>query len=1249
MVIESLALSICEKLAEFEYLSVKKRISFNSSLVAAFSSLSKSGVKIDQPGTIYEGFFKQEEVIKELWKSTLPGEEIDFDKLLKIFKENWTSGIAIDDEKVLESLKLFCRELQKNLQKHDEFKLSFVLKKEDALDTKFSQMQLLLSTLENSNLTSEYQKELDYARSLLVKYKPKQALEYLDDLKGRSWHSADGIVKFRILTNQAAAYLSLREEDKAAPLFFEALKYNPNDEKALGNAALAFIILKDYDLAKEKVSRILEINPGNSNAYSLLIQASPETETEELLKTIPEPLQSSFDVAYAFSFNARRQNKLIEAIKWLDIALKKEEQNPEILGNLGSTIIEAILKKSPTPFLSQLTDIDKQEVRRAIEYLDKVLGIISKTEWKAYWVQCISNRSLAKGLLDDSDGAIQDIEMALMEEPHDALLLKNRAIYALMNRDFEKATFYLRRAISFESETSEIPLMLAEALIITDKQSEAIGIIENYLKNDLPVNLEETANRLLAEAFIKNKDFNKAESFLDDLIKRDPKPIYIAEAAQLAFVMGKKEEAKDLLFKAKDNLREDAPVGIVHFIAEELYIQGYFEEAISLYEKLATLQVSLREYAEKLIYCYYYAGFRDRALETCRALRAAYGPSKPAVKIEITIHMEIGNYPEAKRICEEYVNSTGDKELSVELAIINFNLGDIDGVREFLRKNLDVNGLPFMSQLKYAELFSTVGLTKEYVDRMYEIRRRHYEERLIHIRYMGLLINLTNQDNALLAPTEEVTPGSAVHVVDDFGEKTWYVIDDRDDIEKKLNEINLKDSRAQKLLGKKVGDEVVIFETNFRKSTLKLIEIKSKYIHALHSSMSLLQKDSNEKDGLFSIKVDMPEEDGKLPEGMQSIFDSISAQQEIIAKGEEFYKKGFLTIGALASLTGSNIHDVFFSLMSNEVGIKCCNGDYIERQTALAQIAANQNLVLDLTSLLTVTALDKDNTMQWKERFNFKISQSTVNLIHQRIFQLKGKSADGFMSLGKKGDSFIRYMISPEDVKNELESLTRILDWISKNCEILPVSLALKMKRDEKDKIDKLFGESFHDTVLIAKKSGYLLYSEDERLRAYAKQDGVDGIWTQSVLIYSLTNNFITREFYYKAVVKLVCSNFHYTSVDENVIIEAARQSDWMPKHPFTTVVSLLKTSNDSSALMVTTKFLFELWNQQILPEKRDELIFCLLDVSIIGRDRKTFLKKLAYLIKKRFHLIPLAEAHILKIIQNWLNAHLISLKQICM
>jgi hypothetical protein len=218
------------------------------------------------------------------------------------------------------------------------------------------------------------------------------------------------------------------------------------------------------------------------------------------------------------------------------------------------------------------------------------------------------------------------------------------------------------------------------------------------------------------------------------------------------------------------------------------------------------------------------------------------------------------------------------------------------------------------------------------------------------------------------------------------------------------------------------------------------------------------------------------------------------------------------------------------------------------------------------------------------------------------------------------------------------------LEWTKDNCNVLPCNRALQLNRRYKDELDRLIGRSFVDTALIASEKGNLLFSDDERYRSFMKVEfNVDGVWTQALLLYALHINKIDKSTYNNLIIKLAWGNYKHTSIDSSTLIEAARQSNWEPKTPYTGVLKVLNGNNSDliPAVVVGSNFIFELWLNPVISEKRGYLLLKLFDQPTYARDRRVTLHKLISHLKNKFALLPLAEREIIKVIEIWQRLHI--------
>lgn len=1093
-------------------------------------------------------------------------------------------------------------------------------------------------------LTSEHQAELDYSRDLLNNYKPKEALKYLEKLKNRIWSTAQPIVKYRILTNIGSAKLSLNKEHEAAKLFIEALQYDSKDEKALCNSALGYLLLGQLEEAKNSANEVLEKNPASSRAYSIIIQTSPDEAFEDIIEKVPEPHRNSTEVAYVIGYLARKKKDLTKAKKWLQIAIENDKDKlPGLKGALGETLLELIMEDPSVVYTNQIDDVKKEKIDKAIQMLTSAWESIADTDLRKLRLSWIVNRSIAKSLLSDLEGAIRDIEIALEIEANNPMYIKYRARFAYENKDNPKA-IELFKKILLNKDNPEIPLLLAWVLRDENKSKEAITIINDCLKNDLLTGVREETNRLLIQLYIDTKDFDHALKISDSMRDSEPKNILnLVDAARIARFSSRSGDAVSLLKEATKYTDDSSTFRQLLVLADEFYFLEQFEDAAKIYERITDKNLD-NVLTRRLLNSYYRSGETKQALPICQSLHIKFGPLKYISEMESAIYEEIGDLEEAKKVCQEYLKLFPDDfEMKLRQAVVNFRCSDFEKLDKFLSLPIDIDALSFESGTQLAYLYANRRLEQKALEITYEMRRKYFNNSDAHLKYLGLFFGI-EKDNEKWLSYAKVCIDTAVCIEDDSGQREWYIIEDREDTEIARREIKLKHPLAQKLLNKSIGDEILLQESDLSNRLGKIIGIKSKYVYALHESMSSFEKIFPKTPGFQRIKIVDSEKEGNLPKGFQKIFDQVSSQYKMQQEVERFYKDGKLTIGAFANFIKRDVLDVWGNLIrKQDLGVKCCIGNDKERNHAILLLKNKPKLIVDIISLMTLQTI-KAKDIIIKAFGKLGIAQSTIDFLQCIINERQGIQSKGFMTIGKEGDKFIRQEISVKDVKDSIEYLENILNWIKNNCEIIPCKAALDIKRNKKQQLDQTMGQLFIDTILIASEPGNSLYSDDERLRSFAKSEfNVDGVWTQVLLMHCLNIKVLEKNKYNKMAIKLVNIHYYHTSIDADILVESAKQAKWVLSQPYTSVLQVLqgKSSNENSALIVATEFLYKLWVQSVLVQQRDCLTINLLDTIVVGRSRGIVLNKLISFVKKRFFLLPLAEREIISLINAWEKTHI--------
>ena len=123
-----------------------------------------------------------------------------------------------------------------------------------------------------------------------------------------------------------------------------------------------------------------------------------------------------------------------------------------------------------------------------------------------------------------------------------------------------------------------------------------------------------------------------------------------------------------------------------------------------------------------------------------------------------------------------------------------------------------------------------------------------------------------------------------------------------------------------------------------------------------------------------------------------------------------------------------------------DLGVRCSVGNPEEKSQALALLGDPQpKLVVDLISLMTIHSIGAADAVI-KAFGKLGIAQSTIDELQQITNEREGMwSKRKSMSVGKEGDQYVRTIITPEEVRQNVEYLKNVIKWIQESCEGHPL------------------------------------------------------------------------------------------------------------------------------------------------------------------------------------------------------------------
>jgi tetratricopeptide (TPR) repeat protein len=1109
------------------------------------------------------------------------------------------------------------------------------------LGAQFDLIQRQVASISTANISAlvapQHEGSLKYARQLIEANKPAQAIAFLETQRVGLWSTASEAIKAQFLNCMGAAHLRLMREREAANLFFEAKQHDDQDEKILCNCAVAHLLLGDALAALKAAQQVLDRNPASMRARSVMIHASVEKPFEEIIESVPLDCLDNHEVTFALGSAAQERRNRVEAEKWFRVTVEKEPTpSPDSRGSLATAVLARLFQgETSLLHIGPPSIAQAKALQEVVSLLDDALRQFQEPEIRRTRFFYLVNRGIARQILGDKSEAAKDIDEALAFEPDLPTALFHRAIIADSLGDTAAAIKLLGRIKDIE-DVPFAPLLRADYILEQDGPDAAIAAVASFLAIAKSDELTQSAKRLLISAYLQKQDFATAQKLSDELVEANPTDVVdLVEAAGVQRRQGFTDNADALLEKARSRVTEATRPTHIAVLADAFYLLGRFSEAASLYDRVADTAIDSPLTRRFLLACYR-AGKNGRAIEIADSLNTTNGPLEFATEVAVAVFEEIGDLGRAREACNIYLaRIPDDAVMRIRRAVVDLRSDNTDAVDAFLSNPPSIKTLPVECAIQVANLLAARDRHNEAIKLLYEVRRAHPTGQ-VHLRYVHAFLFHGSDSHEWLSISEAARDVAVC--VESVGRTIWYVLEDRADANVAAGELPITHDLAKEFLGKRLGDTVLLKRGMLSAEEATIIEIKSKYVYALHESAEALQTRFLDVQGFEAVHV--PAGEAGAQAGFQKVLDGISKQHAGQEELLRLYDSNQLTIGALGSFLGQDSFKAWSLLVHRKRPLlRCCIGIPEERHSALSILqSAGRTLVIDPISLITIHNLGlADAIVQVTGQLG--VAQSTADLLNNELHRRKASGRDGFLTIGKEGGQFVRHEVTRDDVERHIEWLEALKEWVGRNCETLAWPLSFQMERQQREKLEEVLGEESLDTVLVATGEGRFLYSDDVHLRGIASGVfGVTGTWTQPILMKGIDDKVIDRAAYNRAILTLVCCGYKHTSIDSQAVVEAARQAHWQPGTPFVQVVRTLEghECDENSAVQVAAQVIRGLFGRGIEQIAHKRLVFRLLDSLVTNRQIGSVVGKLSAWFKVRAIFPLIAERLLLDLVRQW-------------
>lgn len=748
--------------------------------------------------------------------------------------------------------------------------------------------------------------EIDLAKYHTAKGEPDVAIALLEKLRTRHSSEFTNRIWYRLLANIARAYDEKEEWEKAAALYLQAKDYEPNNVDAQCFESIAYFLRGDTTRAFALADVIRSQHPQSSMAHAVWLRAAPTTTTFPDLETsIPEHFRSSQDVAHALMFAAARDSHFDKAEVYGRAALAVEPTSPMLLEHLGGVLLDHSRYR--------LRDIDAEvPPKRARELAEESLDLFgralaardhrspAKTRSRLYMRLAMANEIM--GCIEERDRCTR---LAYDIEPGNPEVVSLFATNLAAHKEFS-AAIALVKGLRSAHDTAEISYLLAilhlARNVDTDRENADLILLSLIPKLDsLSRQAQYQCIRNLLIGCADRGQHQEGESLLSRLTDGIFPPVALhALRAALFRHSGQIDAAKAEALKALLQVDQSVEFCFRQALARELTILQLFPEALSIWKVLVTPQ-----YVGLDIHMTIASALRADdaafALDFCGQLRSNGFYDPDCILTELEILNKYNCVDTVGHVMEKALSNVEDESFRETVRINRSLLGLENSRPQWVTENpaqlpQASDSSPHLGRA-VVQILSSGPDPLHAVHYAYELLRRNFASKDANMAMIGAV--LLGRKNTLKIPEADVVEAGIAVAYKEEGapEPKWWIVEDSPQPERARRELAPNHPLAEKMRGKKVGDEFEIRDGTFQARTATIVEMTSKYVYRFQQCLNEFEEYFPGE--VFLMQFSTKRVDSDEP-NLEPVFQSIDQKIEWIKTIERDYSKTMPSMNCFA-------------------------------------------------------------------------------------------------------------------------------------------------------------------------------------------------------------------------------------------------------------------------------------------------------------------------------------------------------------
>lgn len=1066
-----------------------------------------------------------------------------------------------------------------------------------------------------------WHKLLDDARSLLEAGDARPAQQLLQYVREQTTSLGDTSLQFRVSTNLGCAAMALDDYETALGEFQRAAAIE-RTAKAVANIAIALFAQRRYDEALVEARAAARLDPTFRPAVAAEIKALAALEQFEqidsLISADPSAAEDD-DVLLALAEARFRQGsyRAGEHYSRLLLARRPDDANVRLL---TAECIVARINSDSERLLGGLDTAARKDLLEAKGHAAAAREFFAKTNQQRPLVVALNNQAAILALLEDYPAAIECANMVLAHDSTNEVALQNRGLSYFQLGDFSRAVLDFE-ALTASEYADVVSLPFGDALLKLGDVTRAAQVLRpvwDARDNQAPQALQ--AGELLLNVYA---DLNDRVAY-DALLKEIEGTLGTNAVAQGVLALaeyrqGKTTQAMERLTEAFRSASRTQQILLAPRLADLYIDQRRFGDAAETLEGVG-LQEEPRHFAtylKCLVNAQRYAEAYTRAMTAIE-----HGTSDPTVyDVAARVATYNGDLRSARDLYVRALSAgAGDHErpFQLQLAQVYAQLGERDASIELIEQVAVMSVDDAEDLLTVARLRTLLGLSGA-LPFAYRARELAFHDPDVHMAYVRIFLARSEVDQQVL-DTDEVAVGTTVHVLLN-GEPKSFVIVDAETGGGHANEIPHDATLARQLLGRRVGDEVLIRDTPIERIEIKIVEVVTKYVAAFRETLEHFST-------WFPDNLAL-QKGGTDKESLQRLAEAASIRATSVRTLFEGYQQGTMSLHGFADLAGERLSDAWWKVVSNPgAAVIADTGDHTHLEEEYRAVEASTSCVLETTALLTLAYLGLLSLL--KERF------TTVAVVQRSIDDLLEDAAQQRTLPGRVS---LREEEQAEDLANQLAVLDTAIQFGQRDATVAAPKALLETSAEQLEKKARLLGAGGLPSILAAKELSAVVLSDDAVFREVARSSwDVAGASTQTLLRHLTERGVLSSHQYSDALVQLAVAGYRFLIVRADDLLWVLDRNSMRYTEEVSAFFRNLEGPHctEDSAVAVLADLVRLIALHGIKDRASDNALDVIMRTLTTGRQPRRVIARFRAAVLARLRLLPFELERALKTIDAW-------------